>query len=169
MTIDIISVDSPRYNAAHLLVELAARYPRTFFLAGPDRRPLKIRINRDLRAVRPQPYSRTQLERFFRFYTTSVDYLAALKAGAARLDLAGNVAGHVSEAEAADAVERAARYAARQAERLQEARAAHQSRQVSPPRAQEAQEPPPQRASLPSKGDSLAALRATARARRASS
>ena len=96
------------------LVEL---YPRTFFLLGRHRSPLKIGISDDLIAAGvAEP---DELERALGLYCRSFGYRRAMRVGAARLNLAGGAEGTVSVEHASTAEEldkRRAAYRARKAE-----------------------------------------------------
>ena len=85
--------------------QLAALYPKTFFVVPEDRRPLKIGIDRDLAGAAAGIMSRVALKRTMRFYTMSVGYLTSMVEGALRLDLNGDPVGRVSAQAAAHAVE----------------------------------------------------------------
>jgi hypothetical protein len=84
---------------------LCEAYPKTFFADGRNRRPLKIRIEEDIKA----DISNTNNNelRFYNiddtidWYRTHVGYqLACSIAGAIRLDLGGSAAGKITETEA---------------------------------------------------------------------
>jgi ProP effector len=77
---------------------LAERYPRTFFVLGKQRKPLKIGIADDIMA--DGAIDSENLRWALGVYCNSPDYLRSFQAGAVRLDLAGNEAGIVTEAEA---------------------------------------------------------------------
>jgi len=79
---------------------LCAKFPDTFFCVGPRRAPLARGIHRELGAVLDGVVSRKLLHRALSFYTRDGDYLKALTAGAARINLDGDPSGHVTEAEA---------------------------------------------------------------------
>ena len=83
--------------------QLARNYPEVF--PNPPSVPLKVGIDRDLRARHPEVSLRT-LRIVLRRHVSSPEYLKLLVAGAARIDLDGNPAGIVSADEAANAAER---------------------------------------------------------------
>src|SRR5437899_512744 len=85
-----------------LLAELAQP---VFRLHGSPRRPLKIGIETDIiRAVRGAMTPR-EVSDAVRLYINSSAYLRRLRAGAVRIDLAGNPAGSVTAQEAARAAD----------------------------------------------------------------
>ncbi len=84
-------IDEHRY----VLGELAERFPQTFFLIGSERRPLKIGIYHDVRAVTPDIPDK-DLKLALRIYTRSIGYLSNVREGAARIDLSGQPAGIIS-------------------------------------------------------------------------
>jgi ProP effector len=93
--------DGKRYANAIALIELLAGfYPATFFVRAPDRRPLKIGIYQDVIAAHPE-IDRADLRLCFRVYCGHPLYLRSCKAGADRIDLAGNVSGLVTTEQAA--------------------------------------------------------------------
>jgi len=82
-----------------IMIELlATRFPRTFFVDGSRRQPLKIGIFADLAAAE-LTVSSTQLRTALRVYTNSPGYLSAMCEGEARIGLDGQPAGRVSEEE----------------------------------------------------------------------
>ncbi len=160
----------PGLGNADLLTLLAVRYPSTFFLAGKDRRPLKLGIHHDLLALTPRPVGRKKLSEFLAWYTNRFDYLVALRAGATRLDLAGEPVGNVTADEELDAIRGFVEHEARWRTRWDEARKAQQPREQHKPKVPVVKrERVPQASSLTSstRRDGLADLRAAARARRA--
>ena len=77
---------------------LAERYPKTFFVLGVQRKPLKIGIADDI--VADGTIQSKDLRWALGAYCNSPDYLRSFQAGAARLDLNGNEAGIVTADEA---------------------------------------------------------------------
>jgi ProP effector len=131
-----------------LLAELAELWPQCFSVYERRRRPLKIGINADLLGY---GYSREAIGPALRFYVGAPGYLFALKAGADRVDLDGNVVGKVTDDEAAHAKEQLAK----RRERLE---ARRQQQEAAARKAEEATKP---------KRLSLSDLRAAAAARKA--
>jgi len=74
---------------------LATLYPLCFFRAHEPRRPLKIGTREDIIAQHPELQPGV-IESALQIYTRCVPYWSTLKAGAARIDLDGNVAGEVT-------------------------------------------------------------------------
>lgn len=109
-------ITKQRKSPAKLFRYLSAKWPQAFDPGAP--RPLKIGIHDDIRA-RDDELSDEELRRALRAYTRMDQYLTALRAGVARVDLDGNPSGEVSDADAATATAllrtRRARPEARQA------------------------------------------------------
>ena len=102
------------------LTDLATRYPRAFALEKyRPHRPLKVGVAADILACCPD-LDRRKLGVALAAYTRRVMYLRGLVAGAARVDLDGNVCGEVS---AGDAEHAAAILASREARRIAAAEA----------------------------------------------
>ncbi|RRH78998.1 prop expression regulator, partial [Mesorhizobium tamadayense] len=79
---------------------LSAKWPASFNPKAP--RPLRIGIHHDIRVLDIE-LSDDELRRALRAYTSMPRYLARLNAGTVRVDLDGEPAGEVSDAEAASA------------------------------------------------------------------
>jgi len=75
--------------------QLATLYPLCFFREHELRRPLKIGIREDIVAQHPE-LQPSVIVSALQNYTRCVPYWSTLKAGAARIDLDGNVAGQVT-------------------------------------------------------------------------
>jgi ProP effector len=75
---------------------LAAKFPRTFFVNGGERKPLKIGITNDLIAAELK-FSGTNIRLALRAYASSPGYLSAMQEGAVRVGLDGEPAGIVTE------------------------------------------------------------------------
>jgi ProP effector len=75
--------------------QLATLYPLCFFRTHELRRPLKIGIREDIIAQHPE-LQPDMIVSALQIYTRCVPYWSTLKAGAARIDLDGNVAGEVT-------------------------------------------------------------------------
>ena len=87
--------NKPSDQAAQIIAALAERWPQCFTISKAERRPLKIGVARDIIAA--GGITRGDIGRALRSYTSVEGYLESCKAGAARIDLDGNVAGSVSE------------------------------------------------------------------------
>lgn len=131
--------------AARTIVALEAAFPSAFAVYQNRRRPLKVGIHLDLAE---RGHAGSAVRQALGHYAGNVGYLKAMQAGAARVDLDGQPAGEVTEAEAE---------AARQVlveRRADKRRGAKRSKPTLP-----AAPPPKQRLSL-------ADLRAAAQARK---
>jgi ProP effector len=82
-----------------VLVLLCTRFPKAFFLYERQRRPLKIGIHRDINAVLDEQIHPKTLHRALRANFVNAGYLKSRRAGAARIELEGKVAGVVTEEE----------------------------------------------------------------------
>jgi sRNA-binding protein len=109
-------------KAVAIIVGLAERFPHCFSAYDPRRRPLKVGIRSDVLAAAPA-FDPDELGAALRRYTGSTSYLAAMRAGASRVDLDGNASGTVTMEEAAFAQRRARKSAARSDARRREAKA----------------------------------------------
>jgi ProP effector len=100
------------------LTRLTEAFPQTFVLEQyQPHRPLKVGIAADIPARCPE-LDRRKLGAVLSAYTQRVMYLESMVAGAARIDLDGNLAGEVSALDAEHAAERlATTLASRQARR----------------------------------------------------
>lgn len=96
----IMTTPSRVKSPAQLFRHLSAKWPAAFNSKAP--RPLKIGIHHDIRALDGE-LSEDELRRALRAYATMPRYLARLDAGAVRVDLDGEPAGVVSDADAATA------------------------------------------------------------------
>jgi ProP effector len=120
------------------IARLVALYPRAFFLVGNDRKPLRIGIYQDLCAV-DTGISHRKLRGVLSQYTRSLGYLATMREGVARIDLAGEPCGAVTAAEELHAIARlleleAANAVARDAGERRRARAAPASAPPAAPK-----------------------------------
>jgi ProP effector len=89
-----MTISNDQINAA--ITRLAAAFPQTFTLEKHlPHRPLKVGVAADIHAALPE-LSHRVLSRALAAYTKRLMYLQALKAGAPRVDLAGNPAGEVT-------------------------------------------------------------------------
>jgi hypothetical protein len=97
--------DTRGERVAVQLVELRQRFPLAFNGDGDrDPRPLKVGIHRDLRKRAPD-LDGALLRQVLKAYCGGPRYLAALVAGAVRIDLDGEPAGAVTAEEEARAIE----------------------------------------------------------------
>jgi ProP effector len=78
------------------LALFCGRWPKCFFMFQGRRLPLKIGIHKDIPDGLIEP---RVLQLAFRFYVNNPGYLNAMRFGAARVDLNGEVAGTVDENE----------------------------------------------------------------------
>jgi ProP effector len=141
-----------------VLALLCNQFPKAFFMYEGRRRPLKIGIHRDLDAALDASVDRKILHAALRFYTRNVGYRRAQKAGAARIDLAGEAVGTVSEEDALSAQRAVAGIKAAAIEKQK--RRKHAKEEKPQPVPQAAPQPVPKR-------DGLSALREAARKRNA--
>lgn len=81
---------------------LVERFPTCFSLYEWRRRPLKVGIRDDIAAA-DNTITLQQIRHGLARYCGSDGYLSAMRAGAARIDLDGNVVGAVTEEQAAGA------------------------------------------------------------------
>jgi sRNA-binding protein len=111
-------MNQEQYAKANAAIErLAMHYPRSFFLLGRNRCPLKIGIFDDL--VATGVMESDELHQALRLYCQSYGYRMAMRAGAARLNLTGAADGAVTAKDAATPEElekRRAKYRARKEE-----------------------------------------------------
>lgn len=139
---------------------LCERFPHAFIMFERKRVPLKIGIHGDIVAILGDTLDHNLLGPALRFYTANLYYRRAQKEGVARIDLNGEPAGTVSEADALSAArDVAGRMAALQARK----------RSTPPVTAAPASAPetvPPAPPPSPPKRDGLASLREAARRRK---
>ena len=153
-------------TTTELIELLCQRFPSCFAQFERRRRPLKVGIIDDLLGALGAQVERKQLSAALRLYVGNLHYRAAQTAGAMRIDLNGNPAGTVSEADAASAAADVADRKAKAAARRQEAMRIVPSTvmTVDDP---EVHIPPVEPAIAPPKRLSLADLRAAAARRKA--
>lgn len=114
-------------SVKEVIAYLADKFPLCFSIEG-DAKPLKVGLFQDLAEalVDDEKVSKTLLRQALRTYTMSWRYLAACKANVRRVDLQGEKAGIVDEAQAEHAAQSLAvakeAYAARKAEQRKEQR-----------------------------------------------
>jgi ProP effector len=87
-------------QARRTIEELANRWPRCFTVDPARRRPLKIRIDNDIRAALSGAIEEAELGAALRYYVGGIGYLSAMRAGEPRIDLDGNAVGVVTERDA---------------------------------------------------------------------
>jgi sRNA-binding protein len=87
-----------RQELEYSIQKLADTYPKCFFVTPPLRRPLKKNIVADLQKD-GIAISAELIDATVNWYQSHIGYQYCLKAGAKRLDLAGNEAGSVTESE----------------------------------------------------------------------
>jgi sRNA-binding protein len=85
-----------------IIVMLCERFPHAFSLK--QRRPLKVGIHKDLLAALEDTIPRNELDGAMKYYVRGLSYLQSLVAGGQRIDLQGNEAGEISEADKQDAM-----------------------------------------------------------------
>lgn len=82
---------------------MVIQFPNCFVPKGAPKKPLKIGIEKDIRAVARQHFPMLSLRLirgFLSDYLTGHNYHLACATGAQRVDLDGNIAGFVSESDA---------------------------------------------------------------------
>ena len=84
----------------------AEKYPRCFAVLGHKRRPLKIGIFEDLLAAMNGSATSKDVGLALCIYTSNRGYIGALRAGAPRINLAGEAVGIVTAKEAEHAQQR---------------------------------------------------------------
>src|SRR5262245_4511237 len=86
---------SNEIDVKSIIKQLVERYPKAFFMLGKDRKPLKVGIFHDIVADLGEAMSESELSLALGSYTNNSGYLSALKDGADRIDLNGDVSGSV--------------------------------------------------------------------------
>jgi sRNA-binding protein len=95
-------VSSPKPGtrpAEKLIADFAARWPYCFSVYEKRRRPLAIGIHEQIISALDGVASRREIKLALAFYTRNLKYLAALKAGVARIGLDGQPTGVVTAKE----------------------------------------------------------------------
>jgi ProP effector len=101
------SVGANMETNANTIAALSEFFPQCFHLFEQRRRPLKVGIWNDIKVVLGGAITDSELTYALRSYTSNRCYLqSCLTAGTPRIDLNGEVAGQVTESEAAHAAER---------------------------------------------------------------
>jgi ProP effector len=135
------------------IVVLADLFPACFSVFQQCRKPLKVGIRDDVLAALNGAITAKEAGFALKVYTSNYHYLKACKEGAPRVGVGGEITGHVTAEEAANAKQRLALRQAKQARRRQTTKP---TRRTTKPT-----KPAPCRLNL-------ADLRAAAQARRAS-
>jgi ProP effector len=143
-------------DVAAVLILLAERWPRCFFIYERRRRPLKIGIHLDILATLDSAVTEIELGTALACYVANRCYRLAMTAGAPRIDLDGNPAGEVT----AEQAETARKQLLAAAEKRQRREAARKASAPKPA-------PTPAPALPARKGSSLAELREAGLRRRA--
>ena len=94
-------METKRTSSKEIIAYLAEKFPACFSIEGAAK-PLKIGIFQDLaeQLSEDETVSKTRLRQALRHYTSSWRYLKAIKVGSHRVDLAGNNAEAIDEAQA---------------------------------------------------------------------
>src|SRR6516165_614224 len=105
-------------SSAHdTIIALADLFPQCFAVFQQRRNALKVGIRDDVLTALGGAITAKEAGFALRIYTSNPGYLLACKNGAPRVDLHGEVAGHVTAEEAANAKERLVQMRAKQARR----------------------------------------------------
>jgi len=105
--------------------QLRQRFPGLF---GVGIKPLKLRIQADIQERAPGVFTKVALSTFFRRYTGSTAYLAAMTRSPHRFDLDGKPSGEISEEHRQAAVEELARRRSAHQAKLEQVDAARRQR-----------------------------------------
>jgi len=94
-------MDTKRTSTKEIIAYLAEKFPACFSIEGPAK-PLKVGIFQDLaeKLSEDETVSKTRLRQALRHYTSSWRYLKAIKLGSFRIDIEGNNAAEIDEAQA---------------------------------------------------------------------
>jgi ProP effector len=111
---------------------LKEKHPKAFFMSKVRRRPLKIGIGAEIIVGIGDAMTPHEARSALRIYTGAVGYHQSMRAGAARIDLAGEPAGTVTPEEAEHAAKQVAAKVERMAKRREERRKAHQAEERPP-------------------------------------
>ncbi|MDO9286890.1 MAG: ProQ/FINO family protein, partial [Aquabacterium sp.] len=124
---------APEMSLAACADLLKQHFPALF---GGPAKPLKLRIQADIKERAPGVFSKGALSAFFRRYTGSTSYLIALSKAEHRFDLDGQAAGELSEEHRQLAQEELTRRRQLTREREQQARAGQRAQAPQQPRAE---------------------------------
>ncbi len=94
-------METKRITSKEVVAYLVEKFPACFSLQGPVK-PLKVGIFQDLAEAlaEDEKVSKTQLRQALRHYTSSWRYLKSIKAGAHRVDLAGEQVAEIDQEQA---------------------------------------------------------------------
>ncbi len=94
-------METKRTSTKEIIAYLAEKFPACFSIEGPAK-PLKIGIFQDLaeRLTDDETVSKTRLRQALRHYTSSWRYLKSVKLGSIRVDVDGNDAAEIDQAQA---------------------------------------------------------------------
>lgn len=94
-------METKRTSTKEIIAYLAEKFPACFSLEGPAK-PLKIGIFQDLaeKLTDDETVSKTRLRQALRHYTSSWRYLKSVKVGSIRVDIEGNDAAEMNQAQA---------------------------------------------------------------------
>lgn len=94
-------METKRTSTKEIIAYLAEKFPACFSLEGPAK-PLKIGIFQDLaeKLTDDETVSKTRLRQALRHYTSSWRYLKSVKVGSIRVDIEGNDAAEIDQAQA---------------------------------------------------------------------
>ena len=121
-------------NPAHdTIVVLADLFPACFSVLQQRRKPLKVGIRDDVLAALNGAITAKEAGFALKIYTSNSGYLKACKAGAPRVGLGGEITGHVTAEEAANAKQRLAQRRAKQARRQQTTKPTKQTTKPAKP------------------------------------
>jgi ProP effector len=94
-------METKRISSKEIIAHLAEKFPACFTIEGAAK-PLKVGIFQDLaeKLADDEKVSKTRLRQALRHYTSSWRYLKSIKAGSFRVDLDGNNAEEIDQAQA---------------------------------------------------------------------
>ncbi|MEW6984436.1 RNA chaperone ProQ [Colwelliaceae bacterium 6471] len=94
-------METKRTNSKEIIAYLAEKFPSCFSIEGPAK-ALKVGIFQDLaeKLSDDETVSKTRLRQALRHYTSSWRYLKAIKVGCFRVDIDGNNAAEIDQAQA---------------------------------------------------------------------
>ena len=94
-------METKRTSSKEIIAYLAEKFPACFSIEGAAK-PLKVGIFQELadKLTDDETVSKTRLRQALRHYTSSWRYLKSIKVGSYRVDLAGNNAEEIDEAQA---------------------------------------------------------------------
>lgn len=94
-------METKRTSTKEIIAYLSEKFPACFSIEGPAK-PLKVGIFQDLseKLAEDETVSKTRLRQALRHYTSSWRYLKAIKVGKFRVDIDGNNAAEIDQAQA---------------------------------------------------------------------